>query len=131
MSVASFSWPHDMSGADFVVAVFSQAKGETLVEAATMLRETWHSCKLRCLVGTHGDVDDLEVSEEEVKDFAAKLQCGYHLVSCRTGAGVDEAFADVLSQCLDLRGMTARTSPVQTEGPLPADGVRRCQCQVM
>ena len=120
-----------MSGADFVVAVFSQAKRETLVEAARMLRETWQSCRVRCLVGTHGDVEDLEVSEDEVKEFAEKLQCGYHLVSCRTGAGVDEAFADVLSQNLDLHGVTAEASPVQTEGLPPTDGVRRRQCQVM
>ena len=71
------------------------------------------------------------MSEDEVKEFAEKLQCGYHLVSCRTGAGVDEAFADVLSQYLDLRGVTAGASPVQTEGLPPTDGVRRRQCQVM
>ena len=65
------------------------------------------------------------MSEEEVKEFAAKLQCGYHLVSCRTGAGVDEAFADVLSQNLDLHGVTAEASPVQTEVLPPTDGGRR------
>ena len=51
-------------GAHIVMFVFSQQRRQSLCEAEHLLRMAegkYDSSVVRCLVGTHGDLDDLEV----------------------------------------------------------------------
>eukprot|EP00438_Fugacium_kawagutii_P033164 Skav231193 [mRNA] locus=scaffold425:241551:242408:+ [translate_table: standard] len=95
-----------LRGAAGIMAVFSLKSRASLHEAVSMAHEALRRFPqsdgvLVCLVGTHADSDQQEVSEEEAMAVADKLHCSYHAVSNATGEGVTEAWHDWLNQYLD------------------------------
>eukprot|EP00438_Fugacium_kawagutii_P032573 Skav207987 [mRNA] locus=scaffold5707:61134:61601:- [translate_table: standard] len=95
-----------LRGAPGIMAVFNLNRRESLQELVLMVEEALRSFPepdgvLMCLVGTHADSDQQEVSEEEAMAVADKLHCSYHAVSNATGEGVTEAWHDWLNQYLD------------------------------
>ncbi|CAE7746789.1 RAB34 [Symbiodinium microadriaticum] len=85
-------------GAAGFLAVFSLGSRASLEETLRIVREAQgqyqESCRCMCLVGTHADLPEPEVTEEEALQVAAENQCPYFAVSCKTGQHVhDPLFA--------------------------------------
>ena len=79
-------------GAAGFLAVFSLGSRASLEETLRIVREAQgqyqESCRCTCLVGTHADLPEPEVTEEEALQVAAENQCPYFAVSCKTGQHV-------------------------------------------
>eukprot|EP00439_Symbiodinium_sp_Y106_P084625 s574_g26.t1 len=83
-------------GAKGLIAIFSLASRESFEETLRTVREAQgqypESCRCICLAGTHADLPELEVTEEEALQVAAENQWPYIAVSCKTGEKVQEPF---------------------------------------
>ncbi|CAE7827785.1 rab1 [Symbiodinium sp. CCMP2592] len=83
-------------GSKGLIAIFSLASRESFQETLRIVREAQgqypESCRCICLAGTHADLPELEVTEEEALQVAAENQWPYIAVSCKTGEKVHEPF---------------------------------------
>eukprot|EP00439_Symbiodinium_sp_Y106_P085144 s574_g27.t1 len=81
-------------GAAGFLAVFSLGSRASLEETLKIVRDAQsqyqESCRCMCLVGTHADLPEPEVTEEEALQVAAENRCPYFAVSCKTGQHVND-----------------------------------------
>jgi small GTP-binding protein len=63
------------------------------------------------LVATKGDVFPRAVSDEVARAFATKNKASYFVTSARTGAGVDEMFAELTERAVDVAQAFAANAP--------------------
>lgn len=92
-------------GAPGLIAIFSLASRASLEETLKIVREAQEqhpeSCRCICLVGTHADLPEPEVTEEEALQVAAENQWPYMAVSCKTGEKVHEPFFAWMDMFID------------------------------
>mmetsp|Transcript_11018 Transcript_11018/g.20747 ORF Transcript_11018/g.20747 Transcript_11018/m.20747 type:complete len:305 (-) Transcript_11018:70-984(-) len=81
-----------LEGASGFLFVFSLASRTSLTEAVDAFRiaekRNSAACRTMCLIGTHADAADLEVSEEEATQVASEMEAPYFAVSCSDGGDV-------------------------------------------
>ncbi len=63
------------------------------------------------LVATKGDVYPKAVSDEVGRAFATKNKASYFVTSARSGAGVDEMFAELTERAVDVMEAAAANAP--------------------
>ncbi|CAE7332813.1 RAB26 [Symbiodinium natans] len=83
-------------GAQGFLAVFSLKSRASLEEIRRLIGETQEkhpeSCRCICMVGTHADAAEPEVTQEEALEMAAEQGWPFFAVSCKTGERIDDPF---------------------------------------
>ena len=96
-----------LRGADGFLAVFSLQRRASLEELSDLLEAAEannpDASRCLCLVGTHADLPDPEVTREEILQLTAKKKCPYFAVSSKTESGIDPPFFAWLDAFLELR----------------------------
>ena len=81
-------------GASGIMAFFSLHSRESLVEVLRMLEEAEGrhplSCRCVCLVGTHVDIPDPEVTQEEAEQLAQQKGWPFFATSSKSGVNIDD-----------------------------------------
>ncbi|CAE7638058.1 YPTM2, partial [Symbiodinium pilosum] len=87
-----------------ILAFFSLKSRATFDEVVQMLDKalTDHpSTRCFCLVGTHADVLDPEVTEGEAEQFAKERRWPFFAISNKTAEGIDDPFYSLLDSYMD------------------------------
>ena len=92
-------------GAQGFLAVFSLKSRASLEEIRRLIGETQEkhpeSCRCICMVGTHADAAEPEVTQEEALEMAAEQGWPFFAVSCKTGERIDDPFYAWLDMYID------------------------------
>ena len=92
-------------GAYGFLAVFSLASRASLEELQKLVgdaqRDYPESCRFICLVGTHADIPEPEVTEEEALRIAEEHHWPYFGISCKTGHQLNQPFFAWLDMYID------------------------------
>lgn len=94
-------------GASGIMAFFSLHSRESLTEVLRMLEEAEGrhplSCRCVCLVGTHVDIPDPEVTQEEAEQLAQQKGWPFFATSSKSGVNIDDPLFGWLDMLLDER----------------------------
>ncbi len=85
------------SGTDAALFVFDLTRKDTFEKLESWINSLYNSVGKvpAVLLGNKADLQDWEVSEEELKKFAEKFAMPHFLTSAKTGMNVENAFKKV------------------------------------
>ena len=85
-------------GASACLIVLDLTRPETLTNAEYWLNELDQknkNCGIRFLVGNKADLENQQITEDQIRTLSEERDCKYRLVSAKSGEGVKETFEEL------------------------------------